>query len=163
MRFASYCLVVFLTVFSSAQAEDKAIVAKASLDALHQLSGLIGSWKANMGGSAVYESWQADSSNRFKGMGFSVNGNDTDISEKLIIAATDSGLYYISDVSHNPAPVYFKMTRQDSTTTVWENPNHDFPTRIIYRLPTADSLHARIEGLRKGKESGIDFIFQRVK
>lgn len=163
MRFASFCLIVILTVFSSAHSEDKAATAKASLDAMKRLSWLIGSWKASIGGNAAYESWQIDSENRFKGMGFSISGKDTAISEKLLIAATDSGLFYISDVSHNPAPVYFKMTRQDSVTTVWENPKHDFPTRIIYRHPTADSLHARIEGLRKGKESGIDFVFQRVK
>lgn len=96
-------------------------------------------------------------------MGFSLNGKDTVISERLAIAATDSGLYYISDVAHNPAPVYFKMTRQDSATTVFENPKHDFPTRIIYHQITADSLHARIEGLRKGKEAGVDFVFGRVK
>jgi hypothetical protein len=59
--------------------------------------------------------------------------------------------------------VYFRLVKQDSLTTVFENPVHDFPTRIIYRQVTPDSLHARIEGQRKGKETGFDFVFGRVK
>ncbi len=163
MRSLDYCLIALLIASSVALAAEKPAPAKPSQSALQHLSWLIGTWKSTMGSSFVYESWQADSTGRYKGMGFSVNGKDTAISERLLIAATDSGLYYISDVAHNPAPVYFRMTRQDSTTTVFENPKHDFPTRIIYRQVTADSLHARIEGLRKGKEAGIDFVFGRMK
>lgn len=67
-------------------------------------------------------------------MGFTGNGKGASISEKLSIAATDSVSFYISDVAHDPKSVYFKMIRRDSLTTVFENPNHDFPTRMIYRL-----------------------------
>lgn len=163
MRHLGYCLIALLIASSVTLAADNTSPAKPSQAALQQLSWLIGSWRSTMGSNSVYESWQADSTSKYRGMGFSVNGKDTAISERLTIAATDSGLYYISDVAHNPAPVYFQMTRQDSTTTVFENPKHDFPTRIIYRQVTADSLHARIEGLRKGKETGVDFVFGRVK
>lgn len=163
MRHLGYCLIALLIASSVTSAADSTSPAKPSQAALQHLSWLIGSWKSTMGSNSVYESWQADSTGKYRGMGFSVNGKDTAISERLAIAATDSGLYYISDVAHNPAPVYFKMTRHDSTTTVFENPKHDFPTRIIYRQVTADSLHARIEGLRKGKETGVDFVFGRMK
>ncbi len=163
MRLLGYCLIVLLIAYSTSFAAEKAAPAKTSTAALQHLSWLIGTWKSTMGDNAVYESWRADSTGRYKGMGFSVNGKDTAISERLLLAATDSGLYYISDVAHNSAPVHFKMTLQDSTTTVFENPKHDFPTRIIYRQVTADSLHAKIEGIRKGKEAGVDFVFGRMK
>ncbi len=163
MRFAGFCIIALLFSSSTAFPAEKSAPVRSSHEALKHLSWLIGSWGSTQGGKAVYESWQAVSSDRYQGMGFSVNGKDTTIWERLTIAATDSGMYYISDVAHNPVPVHFKMTHQDSTTTVFENPKHDFPTRIIYRQHTADSLNARIEGVRKGKAAGIDFVFGRIK
>lgn len=144
-------------------AADTTAVESSSTRALQKLSWLIGSWRSTVGADSSYEAWQTDTANRLKGMGFTVSGKDTSIFEELWIEASDSGLFYISDVAHNPSPVRFRMTRQDSLATVFENPAHDFPTRIIYRQITADSMYARIEGMRKGKEAGIDFVFERLK
>ena len=44
---------------------------------------------------------------------------------------------------------------------VFENPAHDFPQRIIYRLD-GDTLSARIEGTQAGKPRAADFIMQRA-
>jgi hypothetical protein len=46
---------------------------------------------------------------------------------------------------------------------VFENPQHDFPRRIVYRLQAAGSLMARIEGTENGKDRAVDFPMQRVK
>ena len=46
-------------------------------------------------------------------------------------------------------------------TPPFENAAHDFPQRIIYRK-TAGGLHARIEGLDKGKPRSEDFPYKRV-
>ncbi len=134
-----------------------------SRDSIKRLDWLLGTWKSTQAGRANYEFWQQAGEDKFSGVGFTLEGKDTTFSERLSIVASDSGLFYVADVAHNAAPVYFKMTSQDSIATVFENPAHDFPTRIIYRQLPADSLHARIEGIRKGKIAGVDFVFQRVK
>lgn len=128
-----------------------------------RLSWLIGTWEAKLGDQIVFENWSSETPSKLSGFGFTVSGKDTVISERLLIEAADSGLFYISDVAHNPAPVYFKMVSQDSLKTTFENPSHDFPTRIIYHRSAQDSLHARIEGMRKGKDAGVDYFFQRIK
>ena len=46
---------------------------------------------------------------------------------------------------------------------VFENPQHDFPQRIIYRLEKDGSLLARIEGVNQGREKGINFPMKRAK
>jgi hypothetical protein len=46
---------------------------------------------------------------------------------------------------------------------VFENPQHDFPQRIIYRLEKDGSLAAAIEGMSKGKLKRIDFPMKRAK
>jgi hypothetical protein len=43
---------------------------------------------------------------------------------------------------------------------VFENLEHDFPQRIIYRRNQDGSLTARIEGDRGGRIVGMDFHFQ---
>ncbi len=131
--------------------------------ALHNLSWLLGSWKMTGAKDVTFETWQRPDSSSFVGNSITLAGADTVFSEKLSLLATDSGLFYVAEVAHNLAPTYFKMIRQDSITAVFENPAHDFPTRIIYSRRNADSLHARIEGLRKGKPAGVDFLYERVK
>jgi uncharacterized protein DUF6265 len=49
----------------------------------------------------------------------------------------------------------------DSAVT-FENPSHDFPQRIIYRRRGADSLLARVEGMRGGQLRGSDYPYRRV-
>jgi hypothetical protein len=44
-----------------------------------------------------------------------------------------------------------------------ENPDHDFPQRIVYRHTPPDSLHARIEGERGGETRSLDFPLARVR
>ena len=156
-------LVVVAASYSVIYAAKVASPVRTSTAALKKLSWLIGTWEAKMGEQVVFESWTMETARKFRGLGYSLNGKDTVISEKLLIEASDSGLFYISDVAHNPAPVPFKMINQDSSMTLFENPTHDFPTRIIYRQVSPDSLHARIEGIRKGKESGVDYFFKRIK
>jgi hypothetical protein len=46
---------------------------------------------------------------------------------------------------------------------VFENPMHDFPQRVIYRLDEAGILRARIEGTIDGKPRAEDFPMRRVR
>ena len=48
------------------------------------------------------------------------------------------------------------------SAVIFENPAHDFPQRIIYRRRGADSLLARVEGMRGGRLRGLDFPYRRV-
>jgi hypothetical protein len=60
------------------------------------------------------------------------------------------------------AEASFKLIRCEKELAVFENPGHDFPQRIIYRLNADGSLAARIEGRKGGKERGVDFPMKRV-
>jgi hypothetical protein len=56
----------------------------------------------------------------------------------------------------------FKLVKLEKNLAVFENPEHDFPQRIIYKLEDGETLKARIEGKSKGKERGVDFPMKRV-
>lgn len=164
MRLLTAVMTLLMTTATALVAGDGKPSTSDAEAALKRLSWLIGTWKsATSEGATGFEVWRAETPQLFVGTGYTMKGTDTTWSEKLRIEATESGLFYVADVAHNAAPVRFKMTRQDSTTTVFENPKHDFPTRIIYKRLADGSLHARIEGVRKGKETGVDFVFSQVK
>ncbi len=79
------------------------------------------------------------------------------------IVEDDSGIYYISKPSENKEETSFKLIKLSSNEVIFENPEHDFPQRIMYRLEKDKSLFARIEGKNNGKEMGINFPMIRAK
>jgi hypothetical protein len=55
----------------------------------------------------------------------------------------------------------FKAKNITPGEVIFENPQHDFPQRVIYRKQGPNGLHARIEGTHKGQARGIDFPMKR--
>ena len=83
--------------------------------------------------------------------------------EFLQIRQQDDGeVYYIAKPSRQPE-ASFKLIKAGPQELIFENPQHDFPQRIIYRLAGDGSLVARIEGTRNGQPRAVDFPMKRVK
>jgi hypothetical protein len=95
---------------------------------------LIGTWE-NMdqkAGESATERWTKDATQGLEGIGVSMRGQDTVFVERLKILEKEGQFYYVADVSHNAAPVYFTITEVTETGFVSENPEHDFPKMISY-------------------------------
>ena len=60
-------------------------------------------------------------------------------------------------------PVSFKLVNATDNQLVFENPNHDFPTKITYLIISEDSMVASISGLIDGKEKIEQFPMKRIK
>ena len=97
------------------------------------------------------------------GMSRTVREGKTSGFEYMRIEARSDGVYFISRPSDNKEETAFKLKRFNIGNAVFENLDHDFPQRIIYRSDKPDTLNARIEGTRNGKTSGVDFPYKRVK
>jgi len=96
---------------------------------------LVGAWD-NMRvkpGETAGEVWEMNPE-YLSGKGFTIRGADTVFIEHLKIMQRDGDFFYVATVSHNPAPVFFKMTEISATGFVSENPQHDFPKKIEYDL-----------------------------
>ena len=87
---------------------------------------------------------------------------DSSLSELMRIEPTDSGLSFVAMVQHNASEVGFRLITLDSAGAVFENLEHDFPTRVIYRPLGNDSLFARIEGKRGEKDVSVDYRYARM-
>ena len=58
----------------------------------------------------------------------------------------------------------FKLTSLRNGEAVFENPEHDFPKKIVYARQPDGSLLAAIEGPgRDGKTRRVEYPFKRVK
>jgi len=130
---------------------------------MEKLSWIIDRWISNDGESTSYEHWEKQNKNLFIGGSETVKNGDTIFNEKLKIEKIGDDIFYIADVKHNPALVYFKMTTLSDDEAVFENPEHDFPQKIIYKHKDGN-LHASIEGPGKnGVWKKIDFVMNRMR
>ena len=77
--------------------------------------------------------------------------------EKIQIVSKNGNIYYVADVKENKAPVYFKFTSLTPDGFVCENPEHDFPKRIEYRL-TGSTLTVIISAGAKSQ----NYLFTRL-
>jgi hypothetical protein len=127
---------------------------------IESLTWLAGCWQGTGKQEGISEQWMQPAGGLMLGMGRTVkNGRAveyefTRISEEngvLVYTATPSGQQTAS----------FTLAGGSANEFIFENKQHDFPQRVIYKLQD-DSLLARIEGTINGSLKGIDFPMQRV-
>jgi hypothetical protein len=122
---------------------------------------LTGCWKFEAKGRVVEEHWMAPAGGSLLGISRTVVNGKTTEYEFLQIRDLPEGLAYIAKPSGQPE-AKFVLRSKTADEIVFENPTHDFPQRVRYRLNGA-TLHARVEGTLKGKERGIDFPYARAQ
>ena len=128
-----------------------------------QLEWISGCWVSDDGKERIEEQWMKPAGQSMMGMSRTVAGGKTVFTEYLQIREKDGQLAYIAAIGIGAKSVVFKQIKRTNDEVVFENPEHDFPQRIIYRRESADKLFARIEGKEKGVEKGMDFRYTRAK
>lgn len=137
--------------------------AAAAADPVAPLAWLQGCWRATDGAEpGSGEQWMAAAGGTVIGTSRTVKNGKTVAYEFIQIREIAPGkLAYIVQPSGRPLTT-FPLARASDTEFVFENPEHEFPQRIIYRRDGNQKLDARIEGQAGGKAKGIDFPMQRV-
>ncbi|HKO36471.1 MAG TPA: DUF6265 family protein [Pyrinomonadaceae bacterium] len=130
---------------------------------LNDLSWLAGCWEANLRGREVNEQWMKPGGGIMLGMARTVaQGKAAEFEFTQIREDKDGAIYYVAKPS-GQAETSFKLVKLQNKEAVFENPQHDFPQRIIYRLQPDGSLFARVEATDKGQLRGIDYPYKRTK
>lgn len=124
-----------------------------------KLAWLEGSWRRThvKPGQSGSERWTKISGTQLSGLGLTMKGEDTVAIEKLKLITKDENIFYVADVPENKEPVYFKLTEISETSFTCENPDHDFPKKIVYQKDDK-KLKATISG--NGKS--IDYFFEKL-
>ena len=126
------------------------------------LSWISGCWEMAGRGSTTTERWSKATDNLMLGTSQTVKGTKSVAFEFLRIINNGQGLMYVAHPSNAKEPTSFAAIKLTANEVVFENPKHDFPQRIIYRLTDKDSLAARIEGKQGDKDAAMDFPMKRV-
>jgi len=125
------------------------------------LSWLAGCWQRQSGTRLVEEVWTAPAGDGMLGLSRTIDNGRTIDHEFLQIRVDSERLVYVARPARQPEAA-FGAASIGPREAVFENPAHDFPQRIIYRLREDGSLLARIEGLEKGRPRAADFPLRRV-
>ena len=120
--------------------------AQAPLSPLDPLRFMAGCWRGPAGKDKVIEEhYTAPSANLILGMTrYTRNGVATGYEFSTI--SWEDSTAVLTPRPEGQAPVPFRLVSMDARSAAWENPAHDFPTRIAYRRVAGDTLVARIEG-----------------
>jgi hypothetical protein len=127
---------------------------------LGKLSWLEGIWKGAKDGVDMEEHWSSTAGKALIGMHRDVkNGRMVSWEFFRVDTTKDGSFYFASPRSAPPTP--FRLIAMTDKRVVFENKEHDFPQRILYWLDERGALHARIEGVYKGKEESEDWVWTK--
>ncbi len=137
------------------------IATSAHAAGIESMSWLAGCWKGGSGDPVVEEQWMAARGGLMLGMGRTVAGERVTAHEHMRIQEEGDRLVFTAKPAGKAEDSFRSLAPLDDGT-VFENLEHTFPQRIIYRRATDGSLAARIEGKRGDQVVGIDYSMRRV-
>lgn len=140
-----------------------AVIAQVKPVQFGYLQRLEGVWVMQTKRSQIVEQWQRANDSTWQGQSFRIVGTDTTLLESMQMVRRHDGIFYVPTVvgQNDNQPVRFKVKVLKAEGFVAENPEHDFPQKILYRWKDETHLDARISGKSEGTSREI--IFQYVK
>ncbi|HKR15121.1 MAG TPA: DUF6265 family protein [Pyrinomonadaceae bacterium] len=126
------------------------------------VSWIAGDWQTAPGGRRqIEEHWTKVAGGSMMGVSRTIAGDKTVEFEYLRIEQRADGIYYVAHPKARCPGTDFKLTKASANEAIFENPQHDFPKRIIYRKTGEDGLTASIDAGEGSK--AMSFPFQRMK
>jgi Domain of unknown function (DUF6265) len=111
------------------------------------LAWMTGGWRTAPGGRAqIEEYWTAPAGGSMMGISRTIAGDKLVEFEFLRLEQRADGIYYVASPKGRCPATDFKLTNLSGHEATFENPQHDFPKRIIYRKNSDGSLVASIDG-----------------
>jgi len=129
---------------------------------ISSLSWLSGCWAYDDQDSGSGEYWMPPAGSTMFAVSRTVQDGRTVAFEYLRIAEDDDSSLTLFASPSGQLRAQFHLTSMTDTEIVFENPDHDFPQRIIYRLRDTDHLLGRIEGQNNGQTVAVDFPMTRM-
>jgi hypothetical protein len=130
---------------------------------INDFSWLVGDWQTAPGGrSRTDEHWTMAAGGSMMGLSRTVAGERTYEFEYLRIEQRADGIYYVAHPKGRCPGTDFKLTTLHTTEAVFENPAHDFPKRITYRITPERSLIAKVDG-GSGSSKAFTFTYLPIK
>lgn len=105
---------------------------------------IAGCWAGDRGGERFHERWIVADPSTMLGLAHTVKGGAMTAFEFLRIVARDGRAAYVAQPG-GAAPTEFVASSHTAERIVFENPQHDYPKRVIYERSDPDRLTASID------------------
>jgi hypothetical protein len=128
---------------------------------IEDLRWLAGCWEQRRGSRVVEEHWTKVGGNSILGMNRTVSAGRTVAWEYMRIEERGGRLFFIA-LPSGQSEAEFAQTGLDERSVTFENPDHDFPQRISYRLLPDGSIIGRAEGGSGESLRVVEFPMVRV-
>lgn len=123
------------------------------------LDWIIGTRSSQQVQMLIYESWSKTSDELLTGKSYYTENGDTMLLETIEIKQIDGEIFYCPAVSNqnDGQAIEFKLTSKKPNELIFENPEHDFPKKIVY-IKDGNNINAWIEG--EGKK--VPFYMTKI-
>jgi hypothetical protein len=158
MRFHK-CMRVTTAVLLGTLAAGSAATAESDVTALAWLAGC---WVPEKGDAGSVEHWLPPAGGTMLGVSRTVKNGQTVEFEFMQLRVNAEGKLVFIALPSGQKEATFVASAVGKDSVTFENPQHDFPQKVIYRLESGGRLIGRIEGKRGGTVRGIDFPMRRV-
>jgi hypothetical protein len=126
------------------------------------LAWLAGCWAPEKGEAGSLEHWLPPAGGTMLGVSRTIKNGRTVEHEFMQLRVNADGKLVFIALPSGQTEATFVASSVSKDSVTFENPQHDFPQKVSYRLESADRLIGRIEGNRGGSLRGIDFPMRRV-
>lgn len=132
----------------------------------------VGTWQNKTVDGTFTENWIQANDTLYSAISTVIVGNDTVFYEQINLQNILDEWHYIVSVKNQSSnasvinsekPVAFKLSSATATQLIFDNPEHDFPTKITYTQINNDSIVADISGIVKGNLKKEIFPMKRIK
>ena len=126
---------------------------------IDKLSFLKGCWA----GPGTFEIWMKPEAGAMMGAGRTIRNGKVVNTEFFSVTEAADGVTLNVQLKLGGVVTPFRAKEITPSSVIFENPEHDFPQRIIYRTAPEGGLLGRIEGTSKGKARAFDYPMTRAK
>lgn len=126
---------------------------------------LLGKWENKSDEGNLLEIWRKVNDSLFIGESYFIKGKDTLHSENIQLKQQGENLLYIATVKgqNDDKPITFKHNIEIAKQLVFENPQHDYPRKIVYKPFAKGHLLIEISGIQQEKPSSARYSMKKTE
>lgn len=126
---------------------------------------LLGKWENKSDEGNLLEIWKKVNDSLFIGESYFIKGKDTLHFENIQLKQKGEELFYTTTIrgQNNDKPVTFKQNVEIMKQLVFENPQHDYPRKIVYKPFAKDHLLIEISGIQQEKLSAARYSMKKTE
>jgi Domain of unknown function (DUF6265) len=158
-------LLLIITSISSCKKYDKNGREIKDYDELEKANWLLGKWEIETPNGKLQEIWTSKNDSTFAGQSYFINKKDTIHNETIDLVEDKGLLKYIATIKgeNQNLPTTFNFIETEENEMKFENPKHDYPSLILYKIKDSLNIELSISGKQLGKKSFENFKMVRIK